>query len=109
MVKSHVGSDGDSTIESLRAVLLGTHQFQVARKLFKGSGPFRRLSLMSSLLVLHEDNFLRVAIFDAANGEVGTLLDNAFQRPLFLFYAIEFVLGKVVGQCVVREVIDLSF
>lgn len=107
--KSHVGSDGHSTVESLLATLFGTHQPHVVRELFKGLGPFGRLGLMSSLLVLHGDDFLRVAILDVANGEVGTLLDNSFQRPLFLFYPTEFVLRKVVGQCVIPKIVDLSF
>jgi len=45
--------------------------------------------------------YLRLAILDVANGDINTLLDNSFKRPLFsLYYPVElFFLPEVVGDC----------
>jgi hypothetical protein len=83
-VEPDVRSDGDSAVENLVASLFSTHQFQVVGELFDGLNPLGLLSLIASSLVLDENDFLRVAILDVANGEVGTQLDNTFKRPLFL-------------------------
>ena len=64
---------------------------------------------MSLFVVLHQDEFLNVTVPNATNREVSTLLDNTFERPLFLLYPIELFLREVVGQGVVPEVVDGGF
>jgi hypothetical protein len=43
--------------------------------------------------------YLTVAILDVANGDISTLLDSSFKRPLFSLYPVEFFLPEVVGDC----------
>lgn len=109
VVEAHVGFDGDGAVEKIVAALFGANQFQIVSELVDALDPLGLLSLMSSSLVLHEDGFLSGTILDVANGEISTLLDNSFKRPLFLLYPVELFLREVVGQGVVPEVVDRSF